>query len=45
MFPPANDSAQVRLRVDETQRLDAVRPQKMVDADVAVKKRKYSPVR
>ncbi len=24
VFPPANDSAQVRLRVDETKRLDAV---------------------
>ncbi len=24
MFPPANESAQVRLRVDKTQRVDAV---------------------
>ncbi len=39
VFPPANESAQVRLREDKKQRLDAVQ------MDVVLKKRKYSPMR
>ncbi len=41
-FPPANESAQVRLRMDD---LTLFRPAKIVDGEVVVKKRKCSPVR
>ncbi len=40
MFPPANGSTQVRLRVDKTQ--TPFRPQKMADVDIVVRKRNYS---
>ncbi len=42
MFPPANESAQMRLRVDKTYEWAAFRSEEIVDAGVAVKKRKYS---